>query len=346
MDNKKEIIAVDKSDDYANIPVDLNSEAFVVIKDFMRDAKLTKIGFLGGALIRTKMLKEEKVIDDYDLNLIGIENKEIFESSLIELEKSGYKKQIEDGITTTNLKTINYFKDGKSFDYSLKKDLSPHQKLGTFDIDTLSVIVDTKKDMIIINNISAIESLKNRVSQLEEKTTNLPRVIARMLIFVAKYDTNIFYLGGKQTLPFFIESKIKEEIEQNKIALKSLNEIPESAKGECLAKFLKIIPRVKNPDEYIKKVNSSNLVYILFPNLSDVLNDENFLNFLKKEKERQDKEKLLNNDVEVFNFLYLYSKNKKGLLEEFGILEKTRGTKKSDVIIRISQIESQSLLTK
>ncbi|HSQ98232.1 MAG TPA: hypothetical protein VLL98_05985 [Rickettsiales bacterium] len=317
-------------------PDELNLESLNLVKRFIEDSQLKDIVFFGGALINN-ILREDKSVDDYDLMIIGEINRQRFEEAERKLVQSGYEIIGGHEETTTNLAMRQFKKEDKIFELCLKKDTVTIDSFGTFDVDNISVLIDGEK--VYINSILAIQSLRNKTMQLKEQTNNIFRILGRMLVHIAKYGTEKFYLNDEHSILFTVSSEIETKKENEGVFI-YFKEQPKQAKAECLAKFLFMMSRVNNIEDYVKKINNSGLLDKHFPILSRILNDKNFLSFLKIESQKPITERTLNTDVNVFDKIcqYCHTDDKKDFIKECEILSLARSTKQSPIVKKLESL--------
>lgn len=314
------------------IPAEINYQSFEVVENFRKNSGLSKIIFLGGALVDNK-LKKSKSVDDYDMMLIGEENREQFNGVEEKLKEHGYEKVGGHEETTTNLAMRQFVdKEGRKFELCLKKDTCGLNSFGTFDIDNLSATI-YEDGKIELNQAEAINSLRKRSIKLIEHTKDLFRIIGRMLVHIAKYDIKEFTSLEQNHF------RLSEDTKENDKFINEFTEYPIQSKAECLAKFFVMLSRVDNIKDYVEKIAKYKLLDNYFPEVCKVLNDNNFKNFLAKESEKSENKRELNTDLDVFNKMYLYSGNKKEFLNECRILKKARSTKQSKILSEIKKKE-------
>lgn len=314
------------------IQEEINYESFKAVENFRKNSGLSKIIFLGGALVNNK-LKKSKSVDDYDMMLIGEDNREQFNGVEEKLKEHGYEKVGGHGETTTNLAMRQFVdKEGRKFELCLKKDTCGLNSFGTFDIDNLSATI-YENGTIELNQKEVINSLKERSIKLRENTKDLFRIIGRMLVHIAKYDIKEF-TSLKQN-----HFRLSEDTKENDKFINEFIEHSDQSKAECLAKFFVMLSRVDNISNYVQKITKYKLLNNYFPEVCKVLNDNNFKNFLARESEKSESERELNTDLDVFNKMYLYSGNKKEFLNECRILEEARSTKQSKILSEIKKKE-------
>lgn len=314
------------------IPAEINYQSFEAVDNFRKNSGLSKIIFLGGALVNNN-LRKSKSVDDYDVMLIGEENRKQFNGVEKKLKEHEYKKVGGHEETTTNLAMRKFVdNEGRKFELCLKKDTCGLNSFGTFDIDNLSATI-YENGTIELNQAEIINSLRERSIKLKKNTKDLFRVIERMLVHIAKYDIKEF-ISLKQN-----HFRLSKDSEENEKFVNEFTEYSIQSKAECLARFFVMLSRVDNINDYVQKIAKYKLLDNYFPEVCKVLNDNNFKIFLAKESKEPENKRELNTDSDVFNKMYLYSGNKKEFLNECRILEKVRSTKQSKILSEIKKKE-------
>lgn len=317
---------------HLEMPEEINYQSFEAVENFRKNSGLSKIIFLGGALVKNN-LKKSKSVDDYDMMLIGEDNRKQFNGIEEKLKEHGYKKVGGHEETTINLAMRQFVdKERRKFELCLKKDTCGLNSFGTFDIDNLSATI-YENGTIKLNQAEVIDSLKKRSIKLRENTKDLFRIIGRMLVHIAKYDIKEFTSLEQNHF------RLSEDTKENDKFINEFIEHSDQSKAECLAKFFVMLSRVDNISNYVQKITEYKLLDNYFPEVCKVLNDNNFKNFLARESKKSESERELNSDLDVFNKMYLYSGNKKEFLNECRILEKARSTKQSKILSEIKQKE-------
>lgn len=317
---------------HLEMPAEINYQSFEAVENFRKNSGLSKIIFLGGALVKNN-LKKSKSVDDYDMMLIGEDNRKQFNGIEEKLKKHGYEKVGGHEETTTNLAMRQFVdKERRKFELCLKKDTCGLNSFGTFDIDNLSATI-YENGTIKLNQAEVINSLRKRSIKLRQNTKDLFRIIGRMLVHIAKYDIKEFTSLEQNHF------RLSEDTKENDKFINEFIEHSDQSKAECLAKFFVMLSRVDNISNYVQKITEYKLLDNYFPEVCKVLNDNNFKIFLAKESEKSESERELKTDLDVFNKMYLYSGNKKEFLNECRILEKARSTKQSKILSEIEEKE-------
>ena len=288
------------------------------IKDFMDKAKLLKVNFNGGALIKTNNLKDDFVIDDYDLFIVGEDKEQLYLASKKKLIDLGFKIDSQsNGTLTTKQTTIFKDSNGTKFDFLLKRgEVFKKISGGAFDVDLVYLEIkkeDAKSNKIRVNlkNSFALESLDKKITIFHGHTDDYERVLKRILVLSAKYDIENFVIYNK-TINVSNDSNLtKDNIKKIKEILpKTTNK----GRASVLMKFFSILYRVSKPLDYIRRVNNSHLLDEGFPELSKILKNDDFISFLGIEQRSSTKK--LNNELNTFNTLVFFSKDKNAFIKE------------------------------
>lgn len=320
---------------------ELNYDAFKPVNDFRKKSGLSKIIFMGGALLKND-LRKDRSVDDYDLMLVGEEERQNFNNIKKHLKNTKYKVVGGHGETKSNLAMTQYKKGDKIFELCLKKDYCKTRPFGTFEIDNFYATIN-KDGNVEINDNETIKALRTKVTQFKEDTKDYYRVVSRMLVHVSKYGFKDFIFKDGQH--FVIEDNMTEERHKKNIdALKVFVDRKERSKAEFLAKFLLMVSRCDNIKNFVETTNKSKIVERVFPEVSRVLNDKNFLKFLEIESKRPYNKRQINSNLDIFNKLYQYchNENKTKFIQECKILEKARSTKKSKILEKLKSLENNS----
>ena len=318
---------------FGNIHQFINIPSIYKITNFMEKAKLLKINFNGGALIKTGKLKDEFVIDDYDVFLVDEKNEEMFLASKKQLLSSGFVLDSESsGTLTTQQTAILQDIDGTSYDFLLKKK-EAFEKIvgGAFDIDLLFLEIkkndrDRTKISVELKNASALESLHKKIAIFRGHTKDYNRVLKRMLVLIAKFDIENFVVKDK--VINVSENPLNTSENLRKIK-EILPEMIDKSKASTLMKFFSMFYRVSTPLDYVLKINNSHIFEENFPELSKILKNDKFISFLATEQ--YSKSKQLNNEMNVFDKLLFYAEDKEKFINECKILSYIESDKQTHI---------------
>ncbi len=343
---KLSIIGMDKQ--YRDL---LNEESFFDVERFMLDAELEEIYFYGGAFLRTQLIKSESVVCDYDVYECAEQYSEIdlsFIRSKAILQEKGYTVQTESNGTNTTLHTV-ILRDsaGRDFDFILKKKAESERMTGgAFNIDLIRsrlYIEDSKLNTVrIIDDYNGLAGLRDKAATFIGHTEDYNRVVKRMLVLSAKFDIEHFLIQSHGRSILITEHDTREANLEN-ISLLYNSELSHGSPDVqgSLLKFFSMLCRVKNPFDYITKINNSGILLFEFPELSEALMSKKFLNFL--EVEQKSTKRILTNELAAYNVIYENCDNKIEFCKELRKLENTRSDMKTNVCELIINKNSHNL---
>lgn len=297
-----------------------NLKSFTTIQDFMGDFKIEQIYFNGGAILNQDKLKKEFEIDDWDIHLIQ-EEKDT--ETIYRNVKDSFNEVLERGSTASTYKSLIFNYSDKKFDFQVKKAKYRPENHCTFDIDSLCTLMHKDNPNFLVQNPKSLISLRKQKVKLQAKQSDIYRILRRLVILVAKYDIKKFKIDKDTTIIMeennienikkLNEQKIRDEI---KILEKS-----DKTKASIITKFLCMCYRVKDPFEYVSKINKSSIFDYIFPNFSNAIKDEKFLSSLKTETSLPEEERNIKSTNDFVVLLMQFNKDNTELASELLILK-------------------------
>ena len=300
-----------------------NLKSFQFMQDFMRYFKITQIYFNGGAILNQDKLKKQFEIDDLDIHVIQDEEDadRIFESVKINPMSTAL---IQRGSTASTYKSIVFKYLGEKIDFQMKKARYKPEDHCTFDIDSLCTLISNDNPNFLIQNSHSLTSLKTQTTQLQAKQSDIYRILRRLVILVAKYDIKKFEIDKDSAIDMDKDNtEVIQKLSEQKIRDEVLIlEKSDKTKASILTKFLCMCYRVKDPFEYVVKINNSNIFDYIFPNFSCAIKNNDFLENLRTELLLPEEKRFINNTNDFIALLMKFNKDNVNLAKELLILKK------------------------
>ena len=299
-----------------------NLDSIKFTLDMMNDLDIKKLYFNGGAIFNQNKLKKKYEIFDWDIHLISGENgtNEIFNK----LKKVSVKlKGFERRGTASSLKSLIFYYLGKKIDFQIKKDFYLPEENCTFDIDSICLILERNEKNFYIQNFQALDAFNTGIIKLQAPQSDIYRIIRRILTLIGKYNITKFIIEKNKEIILnqdnskVIEDLFKQEKRNNIEILKKTDK----TKASCLIKFFCMCYRVKDLYDYIKIVLNSHLFDKIFPELSLAMKNDKFLQEIKKESEKNENDRVINSQNDIFEIIMKYNKNNIKLCKELLIIK-------------------------